>query len=160
MSNFELKTQDFSEMDDPSLSKSKLTTLCQLCCRVLYKDISNAAMTDILMKQFVGSLSIYQIKRICGQLLSFITEICRIDARKDQIESLCEDYNLTTKEKRSVLSQTILKYKEKIRTTLRETSVEISQLVGIDWRLCQDTKQKRINKINSPVFLIKLKFNV
>ena len=158
MSTLELPTQDFSEMND--ISKSQFTTLCQLCCRVLCKDLTNAAMTEILIEKFLGQMNIYQLKRITGQLLSFITEICRIDGRKDQIESMCEEYQLLKTEKQKILSTVILKYKLQIRNALSLTCVQISQLIGIDWRLCQDTKQKRINKINSPVFLIKLKFNV
>ncbi|ETO01556.1 hypothetical protein RFI_35884 [Reticulomyxa filosa] len=51
------------------------------------------------------------------------------------------------------------KYKQKIRGKFATTSVQIPQLIGVEWRLCQDIKQKNLSKINTPRFLVRLNFS-
>eukprot|EP01084_Bolivina_argentea_P190526 327379_1 len=93
-----------------------------------------------------------------GQLFCFISEVCRSDAATQTVTTTLDDYQLE-KEHRDKTLSAIAHYKEKLRQRFSQTSVPISQLIGIEWRLCQDIKQKQMERINKPAYLIKFKFN-
>ena len=151
----ELPEQDFSDMNN--LDIKIFTKLLQTCCKALLQTESSVAekhLTDL-----TSDISIYDLKKMSGQLFCFISEVCRSDATNQTVTSTLDDYQLD-KEHRDKTLSAIVHYKSKIREKFSQTSVPISQLNGIEWRLCQDIKQKQMARINKPAYLIKFKFNV
>ena len=151
----ELAEQDFSDMN--SVDLKIFTKLLQVVCKSLLASEPRIPTENLNALQ--SEFSAYDLKKMSGQLFSFISEVCRSDATNETVSSTLDDYQLD-KERRDKVSSAINHYKLKIRDKLSQTAVPISQLVGIEWRLCQDVKQKQLSRINKPSYLIKYKFNV
>lgn len=151
----ELSEQDFSDMNNVDLKI--FTKLLNVVCKALLA--STSSIGDKQLNNLQSEFSAYDLKKMSGQLLSFISEVCRSDATNQTVITTLDDYQLD-KEHRDKVGAAIAHYKIKIRDKFAQTSVPISQLIGIEWRLCQDIKQKQMSRINKPSYLIKYKFNV
>lgn len=151
----ELPEQDFSDMNNVDLKV--FTKLLNVVCKSLLASESRVPKQQLINLQ--SDFSTYDLKKMSGQLFSFIAEVCRSDAADQTVSSTLDDYQLD-EDRRDKVAAAIAHYKGKIRDKLAETSVPISRLIGIEWRLCQDIKQKQMSRINKPSYLIKYKFNV
>mmetsp|Transcript_856 Transcript_856/g.1241 ORF Transcript_856/g.1241 Transcript_856/m.1241 type:complete len:186 (+) Transcript_856:52-609(+) len=150
----ELPEQDFSDMNNVDIKL--FTKLIQVVCKSLLA--SSSRVPEQHLNDLESELATYDLKKMSGQLFSFISEVCRGDATTQTITTTLDDYQLD-KEHRDKVASGIAHYKAKIREKFAETSVPISQLIGIEWRLCQDIKQQQMSRINTPSYLIELKFN-
>ena len=151
----ELPEQDFSDMNNVDLTIFE--KLLRAVCKALLASASSVG--DKQLNALQSEFTAYDLKKMSGQLFSFISEVCRSDATNQTIISTLDDYQLE-KGHRDKLGSAIAHYKMKIRDKFAQTSVPISQLLGIECRLCQDIKQKQMSRINKPSYLIKYKFNV
>ena len=151
----ELAEQDFSDMNNVDLKI--FTKLLQIVCKSILA--SSSGIPNEQLNNLQSEISIYDLKKMSGQLFSFISEVCRSDATNQTVSTTLDDYQLD-KSHRDKIASAIAHYKTKIRDKFAQTSVPISQLIGIEWRLCQDIKQKQMSRINKPSYLIKYKFNV
>eukprot|EP01084_Bolivina_argentea_P197297 338136_1 len=150
----ELPEQDFSDMNNVDIKI--FTKLLQTICKSLLASTSH--VPEQHLNDLQSEFSTYDLKKMSGQLFSFISEVCRSDATSETIGSTLDDYQLDKQHRDKIISA-ISHYKLKIREKFAQTSVPISQLIGIEWRLCQDIKQKQMSRINKPSYLIKFKFN-
>merc|ERR1719419_857422 len=150
----ELPEQDFSDMNNVDLKV--FTKLLNVVCKSLLATESRVPTQQLVHLQ--SDLSTYDLKKMSAQLFSFIAEVCRSDAAEQTVSSTLDDYQLD-EERRDKVAAAIAHYKGKVRGKLAETAAPIPQLIGIEWRLCQDIKQKQMSGINKPSYLIKCKFN-
>ena len=151
----ELAEQDFSDMNNVDLKI--FTKLLNVVCKSLLSSSSRVPAHQL--HELQSEFTAYDLKKMSGQLLSFISEVCRSDAVSQTVSSTLDDYQLD-EDRRDKVGAALAHYKHKIRDKLAETSVPLSKLVGIEWRMCQDIKQKQMARINKPSYLIKYKFNV
>eukprot|EP00483_Globobulimina_turgida_P012107 UN12129 len=144
----ELPEQDFSDMNNVDLKI--FTKLLRVVCQSLLASASR--VPEEHLNDLQSEFSKYDLKKMSGQLFSFISEVCRSDATNQTVSTTLDDYQLDER-RRDKIASAISHYKLKIRDKFAQTSVPISQLIGIEWRLCQDIKQKQMSRINKPSYL-------
>mmetsp|Transcript_34079 Transcript_34079/g.55556 ORF Transcript_34079/g.55556 Transcript_34079/m.55556 type:complete len:186 (+) Transcript_34079:62-619(+) len=151
----DLPAQDWGDMNNVQMTT--FTKLLQIVCKSLTSS-SSAKVPQQQLSALQTELTAYDAKKMSGQLFCFISEVCRTDATNQTVSTTLDDYQLD-KTHRDKIASALAHYKTKIRDRLAQTAVPISQLIGVEWRLCQDIKQQQIARINKPSYLIELKFN-
>eukprot|EP01121_Diplochlamys_sp_Union-15-3_P010808 TRINITY_DN3073_c0_g1_i2.p1 TRINITY_DN3073_c0_g1~~TRINITY_DN3073_c0_g1_i2.p1 ORF type:complete len:223 (+),score=37.79 TRINITY_DN3073_c0_g1_i2:92-670(+) len=130
---------------------SQVTTLVEQSLKVISKEASEDTVFASPALQKVDAI---QLKQVYSSLVGLLLHAYKLNADVMELESTLE---FIDKEKVKLLTKRYTEYAPKIRNILSTTTFNFPHIVDTKWRLDYLVKSDTLERVNAPIYFIKLK---